>query len=137
MLPQFLPRHSPRIIVNSIIGVGGLVDPATGIGLVDYKEDFGQTLGRYGLGPGPYLVLPIFGPSSLRDTTGMLVDRAAMSFVQTEIVGDFLKDHPYIYLTEALQHRDDTPFRYGELGPFEYDLMRFFFLEHRKIEIAF
>lgn len=68
-----------RLIINSTIGLGGLFDPAaalTGVEKVD-DEDFGQTLGSYGAGHGFYLVLPIIGPSSLRDATGRVVDSFA------------------------------------------------------------
>ena len=64
-----------RFMVNTTIGIGGLFDPAkklSGIGPVD--EDFGQTLGVWGWGPGVYLVLPFFGPSSIRDMTGIVGD---------------------------------------------------------------
>lgn len=63
-----------RFAVNSTAGVGGLLDVATGIGLPGHDADFGQTLHVYGLGPGPYLVLPLMGPSTLRDATGQVVD---------------------------------------------------------------
>lgn len=63
-----------RFLINSTIGIGGLLDPATDWGYEYHDEDFGQTLGVWGAGPGPYLVLPIFGPSSARDGTGRLVD---------------------------------------------------------------
>jgi phospholipid-binding lipoprotein MlaA len=64
-----------RVVANSFFGLGGLLDPATEMGLVKRPEDFGQTLGRWGLGNGPYLVLPLVGPSTLRDTAGFLADR--------------------------------------------------------------
>ena len=63
-----------RIAVNSTVGVLGLVDVGTEIGLEKHREDFGQTLGRWGLGSGPYLQLPFFGPSSVRDGVGQFVD---------------------------------------------------------------
>src|SRR5687767_10564988 len=66
-----------RFLVNTTAGIGGLFDLATRIGLDEHKEDFGQTLGRYRVGNGPYLVLPILGPSNLRDTSGMVVDFVA------------------------------------------------------------
>jgi phospholipid-binding lipoprotein MlaA len=69
-----------RFLVNSTFGLGGFFDHATPLGYPQQIEDFGQTLGHYGLNPGPYLVLPIFGPSSVRDTTGLLVDSAAQYF---------------------------------------------------------
>jgi phospholipid-binding lipoprotein MlaA len=59
-----------RVLINSSVGVFGLFDVATNVGLPSYKEDFGQTLGYWGLGAGPYFVLPILGPSSIRDTVG-------------------------------------------------------------------
>jgi len=63
-----------RFMVNTSFGVAGFFDPATGWGLVRHNEDFGQTLGVWGVGPGPYLVLPLFGPSNTRDTGGLVVD---------------------------------------------------------------
>lgn len=64
-----------RFLVNTTVGLGGLFDPAEAlVGFKKKDEDFGQTLGSYGTGHGFYLVLPIIGPSSLRDTGGMLVD---------------------------------------------------------------
>jgi phospholipid-binding lipoprotein MlaA len=63
-----------RILVNSTVGVLGLVDVATGLGMEKHNEDFGQTLGYWGIGDGPYLVLPFLGPSNLRDTAGWFGD---------------------------------------------------------------
>jgi|TARA_B100000929_G_C15482649_1_gene411715 phospholipid-binding lipoprotein MlaA len=66
-------KNTGRFIVNSTIGVLGLFDPATKIGLNNYeKEDWGQTLATWGAGEGCYLVLPILGPSTVRDTVGSL-----------------------------------------------------------------
>lgn len=56
-----------RVAVNTVLGVGGLIDVASELGLEHYSEDFGQTLGRWGVPAGPYLVLPVLGPSSVRD----------------------------------------------------------------------
>jgi phospholipid-binding lipoprotein MlaA len=63
-----------RFVMNSTFGVGGLIDFATPAGLPKHHEDFGLTLGRWGVPAGPYLVLPLFGPSSVRDSTGYIVD---------------------------------------------------------------
>lgn len=68
-----------RVLSNTLIGMGGLLDPATEMGLTRRSEDFGQTLGVWGLPAGPYLVLPLLGPSSLRDTAGLPLDRYAGS----------------------------------------------------------
>ena len=64
-------KNTARFAVNSTIGILGLFDPATKLGLNDYnKEDYGQTLGRWGVGEGCYIVLPVLGPSTARDTIG-------------------------------------------------------------------
>lgn len=63
-----------RILVNSTIGLLGIFDAATPMGLEKHNEDFGQTLGWWGAGEGPYIVLPIFGPSNVRDTFGLVAD---------------------------------------------------------------
>ena len=63
-----------RFAVNTTVGVLGLFDPATDWGLEDQPEDFGQTLGWWGTPPGPYLVLPLLGPSNVRDGVGLVAD---------------------------------------------------------------
>ncbi len=68
-------KNTGRFIVNSTIGILGFFDPASKIGLNDYeKEDWGQTLGTWGVGEGCYIVLPILGPSTVRDTIGSLAN---------------------------------------------------------------
>ena len=62
-----------RSVVNTVFGIYGIFDVATPIGLERHPEDFGQTLGAWGVPDGPYVVLPLFGPSTLRDTAGMPV----------------------------------------------------------------
>lgn len=63
-----------RFVINSTIGIAGLFDVASKQGIPLYKEDFGQTLGYWGVGNGAYLMLPFFGPSTLRDATGLVAD---------------------------------------------------------------
>lgn len=63
-----------RFMVNSLVGVGGLFDVASDLGIPKQTKDFGLTLGHWGVGPGPYLVLPVLGPSTLRDTAALPVD---------------------------------------------------------------
>lgn len=63
-----------RVAINSTIGIAGLFDVASNVDLPRYNEDFGQTLGTWGVASGPYLVLPVIGPSSGRDTVGVVVD---------------------------------------------------------------
>ena len=77
-----------RFAINSTIGIFGVFDVASNFGMKRNKEDFGQTLGYWGIGSGPYLVLPFFGPSSLRDAPGLVVDqnsREQMSPIQTQL----------------------------------------------------
>ena len=69
-------QSTGRFIVNSTIGLFGIIDVAEKIGLEEKEEDFGQTLATWGVGDGLYIVLPLFGPSNLRDTTGMLLTMA-------------------------------------------------------------
>ncbi|MCO7223607.1 VacJ family lipoprotein [Pleionea sp. CnH1-48] len=63
-----------RLAVNSTLGVAGLLDPASAMGLEKHDEDFGQTLGAWGVGPGAYVMLPFLGPSTLRDTASIPAD---------------------------------------------------------------
>jgi phospholipid-binding lipoprotein MlaA len=63
-----------RVLINSTAGIGGLFDVATEVGLEKHDEDFGQTLGRWGVGTGAYLVWPILGPRTARDSLGLGVD---------------------------------------------------------------
>jgi phospholipid-binding lipoprotein MlaA len=63
-----------RFAVNTTLGIGGLLDPASHFGIPKNDEDFGQTLGRWGVPPGPYLVLPLLGPSSMRDGPSLYAD---------------------------------------------------------------
>ncbi len=63
-----------RLVWNSTVGIGGLFDVATHFGLPKHDEDFGQTLGKWGVPAGPYLILPFLGPSTVRDTTALPVD---------------------------------------------------------------
>ena len=79
---------SARFVINSTVGVFGLFDIATSLGIERHREDFGQTLGHYGVPAGPYLVLPFFGPSTFRDAPGFYADIAvekSISPVHTEL----------------------------------------------------
>ena len=72
--PKAFGSDTLRLVVNTTIGIGGLFDPASKMGLPAGDEDFGQTLGRWGVPPGPYVMLPLLGPSSVRDTFGVVGD---------------------------------------------------------------
>lgn len=66
-----------RVLINSTVGILGIFDVATNAGLEKHEEDFGQTFGRWGVGDGAYVVLPVFGPRTVRDTFGLVLDIAA------------------------------------------------------------
>ena len=130
-------KTTARLLFNTTLGVAGLWDPATLMGLPKQKEDFGQTLGYYGTPSGPYLVLPLLGPSNLRDTGGLVVDFAAKKEVNWLNVAETSSDHPEITLLEVVDQRSTVNFRYGQLNsPFEYEKIRFFYHEARKLQIA-
>lgn len=65
---------SGRFLVNTTLGIGGIFDVASGFGLQKNEEDFGQTLGSWGVGSGPYVMLPVFGASNVRDSIGLVLD---------------------------------------------------------------
>lgn len=65
---------SGRLLLNTTVGIVGIIDVASSIGLIKNEEDFGQTFGRWGVGAGPYVVIPFFGPSSARDSVGLVLD---------------------------------------------------------------
>jgi len=70
-------RDTGRLVVNTTIGIGGLFDPATPMGLTLEARDFGQTFGKWGIPSGPYLVIPFLGPSDVRDAVGRVPDEYA------------------------------------------------------------
>ena len=126
-----------RLLVNTTIGVVGLWDPASRMGLPKQNEDFGQTLGFYGVPEGPYLMLPLFGPSNLRDTGGLVADYSLEGAVNYLDVADASADNPGITALRIVDTRANTGFRYGQLNsPFEYEKIRYFYHESRKLKIA-
>ena len=72
-------------LINSTFGILGVLNPAEKMGLKPHREDVGQTLGTYGIGPGCYLVLPILGPSTVRDSFGLLADTFVHPFAHVTI----------------------------------------------------
>jgi phospholipid-binding lipoprotein MlaA len=77
LLQLKIPRAASdvgRVLINSTVGILGFFDVASRLGLEKHDEDFGQTLGHWGMGPGPFLMLPFLGPSTARDTVGLVGD---------------------------------------------------------------
>lgn len=121
-----------RFLINTSVGIGGLWDFATHMEITGREEDFGQTLGVWGVGEGPYLVLPLLGPSTVRDTGGLPVD--VYTYPLTYVEDDAVR----IGLT-ALRVVDD---RAGLLDQEElirgdrYSFIRDAWLQRRRFEVS-
>lgn len=125
-----------RLLVNSTIGLLGVLDPATEMGIPQHNEDFGQTMGRWGMPAGPYLVLPLLGPSSVRDAVGMGVDW----YVMTEIRDELLDPNDWWKRAWTLLYVIDTRAHvrflyYGTGSPFEYRLVRTLYTTKRELDV--
>ena len=92
-----------RVGTNTVFGLGGLIDIAGESGLEKQSEDLGQTLGKWGVGSGPYVVLPLFGPSTLRDTATFLPDR----YVSPNLVVDSAAAQAALSATNIVNTRAD------------------------------
>lgn len=129
-----------RFLTNSTLGLGGIFDPASKLGLERHYQDFGKTLGYWGTDSGPYLVLPIIGPSSLRDAGGLAVDSGISYGIYTAIdpfasTGNDFAIASGIKTLDFIDARHQQSFRYYESGyPFEYYMVRFLYHEKRRIE---
>ena len=124
-----------RVAVNSTIGLLGLIDVATFVGIDRPVEDFGQTMGHWGAGAGPYLMIPVIGPSSLRDGIGLIPDTMVNSYLKEEIFGE---DGALIAsVVDAVSTRSRVQFRYYETGSaFEYETVRWLWMTKRELDIA-
>lgn len=126
-----------RILINTTIGIAGLFDVASNLGINEHEEDFGQTLGHYGVGNGPFIVLPVLGPSNLRDTTGNIVDSLAFTGIDPLNLDDHSTREVVFHTLNAIDRRHRTGFRYYDSGsPFEYELVRMLYTKKRELDIA-
>ena len=123
--PGLAVADTARFLVNSTLGIGGLFDPATQMGLAHHREDFGQTFAVWGIEPGPYLMIPFSGSSNVRDAIGMVVGLGAMPQTYIDVppragltamwvvrqrsenlhLGAQITGDPYVYLREAWMKR--------------------------------
>ncbi len=125
-----------RFAVNTTVGIGGLFDVATSIGLDEQNEDFGQTLGFWGVDSGAYLVLPFAGPSSVRDAIGTGVDMFAYDAAIGEL-GMKSEEELLLNILRSIDTRANIPFRYHESGSaFEYEHLRLLYFKYREIQVA-
>lgn len=130
-------QNTLRFAVNTTIGIGGLFDPATALGLPAATTDFGETMHIYGLGEGDYHVLPVFGASTTRDSVGLVVDfamnplRHVAGSPETEIATGsqvltrFGDRHAFAGTIEDIYYRSDD----------SYTALRSLYLQNRRFEL--
>lgn len=122
-------RSLGRLSINTVLGLGGLFDVASALGMPKPYEDFGLTLAHYGVPRGPYLILPILGPSYLRDAFGMVVDS------QIANGKEFSIPRTYTLPLSAIDRKSRVRFRfYGTNSPFEYEYVRFLYKKYRTVQ---
>ena len=128
-------RALTRFVVNTMFTLG-FYDLAGARGIEPMREDFGQTLGHWGVGNGPFLMIPVLGPSNLRDGTGILADFASYFFVIPPGATDTTAYKASVYGLYPIDRRSNIPFRYYQTGsPFEYELVRLLYTQRRKLEV--
>ncbi len=131
--------------VNTTVGILGFLNPAEKIGLKPHKEDVGQTLGSYGIGPGCYFVLPIFGPTTVRDSVGLIADTFVDPFAHVTIRDNELLgasgnslDYYSVKGTSVIDFRADNDKNFQNLEKNSIDLyssMKSIYLQDRQNKI--
>ena len=130
-----------RFVTNSTIGIGGLFDPATSFGMRRENEDFDHTLETWGVGTGPYLVLPILGPNTARSAGGFAVDGGVRWAIANAIdpfgsTGARTEIETGTTALETVDLRHRESFRYYDSDyPFEYYMVRYLFSQERELKI--
>ena len=129
--PKLAANDLSRFVINSTIGLGGLIDVASNMGLERHDEDFGQTLGVWGIPSGPYLMIPMLGPSSTRD----LLSRPISSFLG----GTFHMDDNNVRISltalDAIETRERLLDVESLLSGDKYDFVRDSYSQSREYEI--
>ena len=136
---------SASFLINTTIGVVGLANPAEKLGLKAQKEDVGQTLGTYGFGPGCYFVLPILGPTTARDSVGLIADSfvdpfAHITWRENELFGVSGQKLDYFAVkgTSAVDFRADNDTNFESLEKNSIDIYASFkslYLQNRENKI--
>jgi phospholipid-binding lipoprotein MlaA len=127
-------RSLGRFVINSTLGIGGLFDVAKHLKLASVPTGFTTTLGRWGVPLGPYVVIPLLGPSTLRDGIGWLGDYGAEYGVDVAHLYRGFQSYA-LGVADAVDQRASLDFRYYATGsPFEYETIRFLYVHKRLIE---
>jgi phospholipid-binding lipoprotein MlaA len=127
-------RGIGRFVINSTIGIGGLIDVASKLKLPAAPTGLSTTLAKWGMHPGPYLVIPLLGPSTLRDGLGFIGDYGILYGID---LGNLYRGNVSWGLgtVNAIDQRSNVSFRYYATGsPFEYENIRFLYVRKRLIE---
>jgi phospholipid-binding lipoprotein MlaA len=129
-------RSVGRFVINSTIGIGGLFDPATNMRLPKAPTGFGTTLATWGMHPGPYLVIPFYGPSTLREGIGLAADYGTLYVIDPAWI--YRGDQSWgLGVLNAVDQRASIDFRYYASGsPFEYETIQFLYVRKLLIEDA-
>jgi phospholipid-binding lipoprotein MlaA len=127
-------RSLERLAINSTIGIGGLFDVATKLKLPGTPTGFATTLAKWGMHPGPYLVIPLLGPSTLRDGVGYVADYGVGYGIN---IANLYRGNVSwgLLVVNGTDQRANIDFRYYSGGsPFEYETIRFLYVRRRLIE---
>ena len=128
-------QSTGRVLVNSTVGLLGFIDVATRLDFPRPEEDFGQTLGHWGVGKGPFLVIPFLGPSNVRDGAGKIPDLLLVREIHDNLLSKPLR--ATIFLFDAIDTRSNVSFRYHETGSaFEYETIRWLYSTKRDLDVA-
>ena len=129
--PKYAVNDLSRFLINSTLGIGGILDPASSMGLERHDEDFGQTLGLWGVSPGPYLMVPFLGPSSTRD----LLSRPISSFLEVTFHMDDSNVRLSLSALDAIETRERLLEVESLLSGDKYNFVRDSYSQSREYEI--
>ena len=133
--PSKFFQSTGRVLVNSTVGLLGTIDVATSMEMARPKEDFGQTLGHWGVGKGPYLIIPFLGPSNLRDGLGEIPDFMLQGELRDGLFTSWVRTP--LFLLDTIDTRSSVSFRYYESGSaFEYQTVRWLYSTKRDLDVA-
>jgi phospholipid-binding lipoprotein MlaA len=129
--PKYAVNDLSRFLINSTLGLGGILDPASSMGLKRHDEDFGQTLGLWGISPGPYLMVPFLGPTSTRD----LLSRPISSFLEVTFHMDDSNVRLSLSALDAIETRERLLEVESLLSGDKYNFVRDSYSQSREYEI--